>query len=339
MIKSRIVAVLSALTLSSTGLVLAATPASAAESEMFKVIQANLGSGHDNVDVGVGNGVYDGHGSAEDPILAVSDKARAFGAHVITLQEVCSEDVYRMQVHLQNITGVAWTASTFARMQPSGVNNSCERHRGRPMEKGNVMFSRLGIYAGEDTVSYLGTHIGRTFTLGCMNVPFAGSASNGARTQVCNTHLPSGGDGAASEARISYAKKIKNGIAAATVNGISYSAHGGIDAVEQLVPTVFAGDLNKGLMSTEQDLFHRINRAGTGLNSSAKFWEADHEYGDCSYGYCRAAASTMDGTNLKYDYVYFGKKYGKGPGSVDLEVHGNPTGNHKIIYARSKFAW
>ena len=53
MIKSRIVAALSALTISSTGLVLAATPASAAESEMFKVIQANLGSGHDNVDVGV----------------------------------------------------------------------------------------------------------------------------------------------------------------------------------------------------------------------------------------------------------------------------------------------
>lgn len=343
-------AALAAALITCTGLLITAAPASAVDSEPFVVVQANLGSGVDS-DLN-SNKVFDGgFGGAEDPILAVSDKARAYGAHVITLQEVCSEDVERMRVHLQNITGAAWTASTFAQMQGPSANypNSCQQP-GRPgastNAKGNVMFSRLGIYGGEDTVSYLGTADGRTNTLACMNVPFAGSAADGARTTVCNTHLPAvkkdsaGNDTNAAE-RLAQAQRMKNGIAAATVNNHAYSASGGTDAMEARVPTVIAGDFNTGLKTNVQDLFHRINRAGTGLNTTGKFWEADHETNQaaCSYGFCRDGASTLDSGCCKYDYVYFGKTYGKGPASVDFDVHGNPTGNHKIIVSQSRFTW
>jgi len=342
--RNRVLVTLIAMITACSGLLLTAAPAQAVDSEPFVVVQANLGSGVDS-DLNK-DGAYAGHGSNEDPILAASDKARVYGAHVITMQEVCSEDVERMRVHLQNITGVPWYSSRFAQMSGPSANypNSCQQP-GRPgaatNAKGNVMLTRVPIYANEDTISLLGEHSGRTFTLGCMNVQFAGSSINGARTAVCNTHLPSGGSGTTAEAlRLQYAQEIKNGIPFRThPNGVAYSSSGGVDAIEQLVPTVLAGDFNIGLKTDVTDLFHRINREGTGLNSTGKFWEADHETGSCSYGFCREAAATLDSGCCKYDYVYFGKKYGKGPASVDLDVHGNPTGNHKIIVSQSRFTW
>lgn len=340
---NRVIVALIAMVTACSGLLLTAAPAQAVDSEPFVVIQANLGSGVDS-DLNK-DGVYAGHASNEDPILAVSDKARVYRAHVITMQEVCSEDVERMRVHLQNITSVPWYNSQFAQMSgPSKRHpNSCQQagRTGKSTNaKGNVMLTRVPIYANEDTLSLLGEHSGRTFTLGCMNVAFAGSRDNGARTAVCNTHLPAGSSGTAATKRLRYAKQIKNGIPRRThPNGVAYSSSGGVDAIQRLVPTVLAGDFNIGLRTNVSSLFHRINSAGTGLNGAGKFWEADHETGSCSYDYCRKGSATLDSGCCKYDYVYFGTKYGKGPASVDLDVHGNPTGNHKIIVSQSRFTW
>ncbi|MEO5665140.1 MAG: hypothetical protein ABIR39_17890, partial [Nocardioides sp.] len=97
----KFMALVAAMIVACAGLTVIASPASAVDSEPFVVVQANLGSGVDS-DLN-DNKVFDGaFGGAEDPIIAVSDKARAYSAHVITLQEVCSEDVERMRVHLQN---------------------------------------------------------------------------------------------------------------------------------------------------------------------------------------------------------------------------------------------
>lgn len=320
---SRIIAALGAFIMAFAVLMFVPAPANAVDTDQFKVFQANLGSGKDS-DLN-NDDVYAGHNTNEDPITDVSRQAAIYDVHVIVAQEVCQDDVARMVTRLNGTTGATWTAGQFHTLKTTSPNypNDCQQP-GRTVHpdgtrgsgKGNVIFTRLGI----DAIRYtpLGTTAsdGRIFALSGIDVTFQGTT-----VSVYTTHLPSGSDAEAVNARFNYAQQIKNVV----------------DAREQVVPTVLAGDFNIGLKTNVTDLFHRINQAGTGLNSDGKFWEADHEYGTCSFGYCRDAEKTI-GT-LKYDYVYFGKKYGKSMASVNMDLLDNSTSNHKIAYGRSAFTY
>ena len=313
-----------ALVAACAGLLVAAGPASAAEAK-FKVVSHNLGSDHDNIGLLAPKKDYNGHSSIEDPIDRVIQVIRADNPHVALLQEVCERDVQRMLDEL----GAPWVASTFAATQPAkaypdpnGWNNSCERMRERSMGKGNVMLTRLPIWAGEDLVTEVGYHDGRHITLACMNVAWGGVL--GGRVQACNTHLSAGREKADRAARTSQAKQIRTMV----------------NATEAQVPMVLGGDFNSLPKTGVVDKFHAVNRNGTAFNKN-RFYEGDHQCAT-AFGFCRDGVAThgAQGDNpRKIDHVFFGRKWTKFPASVELDTQDSATSYHDVITARTKFKW
>jgi endonuclease/exonuclease/phosphatase family metal-dependent hydrolase len=327
---NRFVALLAAIALILTAL-LVPTPAHAAEAE-YRVINANLGGGHDAYNGTPAQDTYDGHGSAEDPITHIVSRMNSgFGADVVTLQEVCSEDVARIQA------ATGYTPSPFFMMQSAQYGgqwpNSCEKRRGRAMMKGNVIFSKHPIsnaqehYLLPDPVAYPGhQHDGRRVTLGCVDVAF------GPGVRTCTSHFTAGDDPADGQARATEA-----GVAASILN-----------PWEKDMPVTFSGDLNSNPKTYVMDTLHRVNRDGTGANRSAWFWGADMENvldgSSCnsSWGFCRDGAATHGangGSPKKIDWILFGKTFSKKKNTVNNYNLDNPTSYHETMHGKQTFVW
>lgn len=345
--RNRAIAALIALVTACAGMLVTAPPAQAAEAT-FKILSANLGSGSDN-DLN-GNGVYDGHNSNEDPFDAVKARILAYNPPAVVLQEVCAEDVARFVNELNAADSRTWRASTFARMtiaqHGTQYANACEKMRGRPMEKGNVMLTSASI-TGQWAID-LDYHDGRYITLACMEIAWGAKWPN-----VCNTHLTAGDDLADNQHRLQQANAIVNGGTFNTVPTYPGEAPGpainfaGLNSDQTVKPLAFGGDFNEAPKTSVIDYFHRINRDGTGINNGSWFWEADmedmHVSGggrqpcNTSYGFCRDGQKTTN--TKKRDYVFFGKNYSKDKSSVNGWLDPTPTSAHDILVAKQTFEW
>lgn len=313
----KIMAVISAL-LMAAAVLLPASPASAQETALIKVITANLGSGHDNVNKGVANGVYDGHGSAEDPLTALKNRINAYNPHVVTVQEACSEDLGRMKAAYPG-----WEFSSFAAMQPNqwGTQwtNACGEARGYGQAKGNFVMTRKNLLG--ETIHPLLYHDGRSVTLGCITMQLR----VGFNVEVCNTHLSAGDQPEDFDARDTEAVAIRN-----IVNPIN--ANGGA--------VVVTGDWNTEPKTYPVDQLHRVNRAGTGVNTNDFFWEVDMEdtlTGSCttSFGFCRDGRPTIglnNGDPRKLDYIFVGQARSLNKSSVSAYTTSNPVSHHEILH-------